>query len=1311
MSRAERNYTIRLSAAGKAQLEADLKQIGSSGQRALGLIQRSTKPASAGLREVSRDSAAVQAQLRGIGQQVPAVQRLARLMSTTALTGSLVLFAKSALDVAKTFEASMKRVQAATRAPEDQIERLALKAKALGATTAFTATGAADAIEVLARNGLGVAEILGGALDATLSMAGALGGELAPSADLATDLMQQFGLAADELPRIADRIAGAALTSKFGFDDLRQAIGQAGGVAGKFGVDIDGFLTALSATASGFSSGADAGTSFKTFLQRLTPESKEARTAIADLGLEFFDAQGNLQTMENIAGQLQTALAGLSQEARQSSLKTIFGTDAIRTALLLADVGAEGFANLQGQVQAVSAAEQTEVRMQGLEGALREVASAWEALQLRSAEAGGLDLAEAAADRLAEALRYVTENFEQVEEVVERVAQALVVYLIGRGMRPLIAMLLARRAVLIEFAGAVTGMGTSAGRAARGLGRMAIAGRALSTLAGGPAGLLLTVATLGALFVNTDRAADAIEAAEAAADKAGRALEAYGQASQKARAEQAELGGAVSETTAKLLEQSEAALNTALADAERAMGEAESAAARMFKRLAVRIERPNYIGDQGGFVGMLFPEDVENDFLTRLANVSRAVSQGREPFAALAAEIEAIGRVPEQAEPLALWVEDLASNGEMAGKEWEKSSRQLREMANALGLFGVELDAIDAAGTADEAERAWMDLVKSMLEAMVASRRVAKELTEAERELLDQAVRTETRIGDLRDAINEVWGVVIGEDGEITLFDKIKEGALEAAVAVDALAGKTETALQVYARTRAHSDKVTKAQGISDAASRGILDLIARAEGTDGAPRSRGYNTTLDYGRWTGGPQNLTGMTLDEILALGLSMRTDENRATHAGGGSSALGRYQIVGTTLRGLMRQMDLSGTELYDPAMQDRLAMELVRQSGNAAGMQGTWQGLQNVSPSTISTALGQQPIPRIDPEINRTNAATAEQRRRTLEAERAALDALIATGDDHLAQLGLEQELIGKTAAEAEYLRFMFDKLREAKAAGVDVDATVTASGQTVRQVLEEQARAAAAAAEQIERTGKAIGEMSQEGQDARSMLGNIFEGLRNGSLTGTEAVGELFDYLQRRILEAAFDPLLDYLANLVGSLFTGGIGGQGGILGGLFGRAQGGPIQALAGGGDVQAGGRQLGRIDGRGGPSEDNILLWGSKGEYMHNAAAVRYYGLDFMDKLNAMAIPRLAGGGAVAPGFLTGGARRGDDRADGRPGQVFGDINVSVGDVGDRDPSQVGHEIAQAMADELPHAIDARMSRQMRPGGLLYGFATKGGR
>lgn len=131
-----------------------------------------------------------------------------------------------------------------------------------------------------------------------------------------------------------------------------------------------------------------------------------------------------------------------------------------------------------------------------------------------------------------------------------------------------------------------------------------------------------------------------------------------------------------------------------------------------------------------------------------------------------------------------------------------------------------------------------------------------------------------------------------------------------------------------------------------------ILDLIAKREsGGD-------YNMTLDNGQWTGGRRNLVSMTLNEIVALQRSMLTPANRAKYGNGqGSSALGRYQIVGKTLRGLIQSMGLSGNELYDPAMQDRLARELLRQrqGQGVAGLRSEWEGLKGVPDDVILAAL--------------------------------------------------------------------------------------------------------------------------------------------------------------------------------------------------------------------------------------------------------------------------------------------------------------------------------------------------------------------
>lgn len=103
-----------------------------------------------------------------------------------------------------------------------------------------------------------------------------------------------------------------------------------------------------------------------------------------------------------------------------------------------------------------------------------------------------------------------------------------------------------------------------------------------------------------------------------------------------------------------------------------------------------------------------------------------------------------------------------------------------------------------------------------------------------------------------------------------------------------------------------------------------FLNLIGGAEGTDGA---RGYNETYGFGRYSGGERDLTGMTMAQID----QMQTEMLRHRGNGARSSAAGRYQIVQTTLRGLRQQLRIGDDEKYTPEMQDRLAMELLKQRG--------------------------------------------------------------------------------------------------------------------------------------------------------------------------------------------------------------------------------------------------------------------------------------------------------------------------------------------------------------------------------------------
>ena len=131
---------------------------------------------------------------------------------------------------------------------------------------------------------------------------------------------------------------------------------------------------------------------------------------------------------------------------------------------------------------------------------------------------------------------------------------------------------------------------------------------------------------------------------------------------------------------------------------------------------------------------------------------------------------------------------------------------------------------------------------------------------------------------------------------------------------------------------------------------RPLLDFIAHHEGTANQPGG-GYNTSLGYGRFTGGEKNLTAMTLDQINALQQQMLRHPANTFN----SSALGRYQIVGRTLRALRGQMGLSGTDKFSPTLQDRLGARLIRGRGRSVtGLRQEWASLQRVSASKILAA---------------------------------------------------------------------------------------------------------------------------------------------------------------------------------------------------------------------------------------------------------------------------------------------------------------------------------------------------------------------
>jgi len=253
-----------------------------------------------------------------------------------------------------------------------------------------SATEAGQAIEMLARNGLELQDMLDGAAHSTVLLANATGGNFSMAADVATDAMAQFGIKAADMMSAVNGIVGVTVSSKFTIDDYRLALAQAGGVASAVGVSFKDFNTAIAATAPSFASGSDAGTAFKTFLQRMIPQSKQAEEAMRALGIitadgsnRFFDASGNMRDMSEIVGVLNEAFSGLTEEQRNATAATIFGTDAMRTAFGLAGMTAAEFEALQTTLGETDAAAAAATRMDTLSGSMEILRGVFESVQIQ----------------------------------------------------------------------------------------------------------------------------------------------------------------------------------------------------------------------------------------------------------------------------------------------------------------------------------------------------------------------------------------------------------------------------------------------------------------------------------------------------------------------------------------------------------------------------------------------------------------------------------------------------------------------------------------------------------------------------------------------------------------------------------------------------------------------------------------------------------------------------------------------------------------------------------------------------------------
>lgn len=377
-----------------------------------------------------------------------------------AATGFLV----DGVNMAADLEAQMDAVGAIMGLTNDEVALLSTLTKDLGLdpNLKVTSVEAAEAIEMLGRNGLSLTEIMDGAARGTILLANATGADFSTAADVATDAMAVFGVGAEDMTDVVNGLLGVTNNSKFTVNDYALALRNGGAAAADMGVSLKDFNVAVAASAEELGSGMRAGTGYRAFITRLTPNTKVATGVMKELGLitaeggnAFFDATGEMKSMNEVAVILNDAISGLSGEQRSAALETIFGADALGTALALSkegevvytdlataskelgieqsvlnqyiDDGITGFEILSAQMDLVDANEAAATRVDNFRGKLDIALGVVEAIQLSIGE----KLLPMLSDLAEKFTSLADENSEQIISFFTNIAESISAFVIA----------------------------------------------------------------------------------------------------------------------------------------------------------------------------------------------------------------------------------------------------------------------------------------------------------------------------------------------------------------------------------------------------------------------------------------------------------------------------------------------------------------------------------------------------------------------------------------------------------------------------------------------------------------------------------------------------------------------------------------------------------------------------------------------------------------------------------------------------------------------------------------------------------------
>lgn len=290
---------------------------------------------------------------------------------------------KSSVSAGANFDASMAQVAATMRKTVDEIQDLREFAQKMGAETVFSASQAAEALNYMALAGYDASKSME-MLPAVLDLAASGGIDLARASDMVTDAQSALGLSTEETFVMIDQLAKAASTTNTSVEQLGDAILTVGANAKTVKGGTQEITQVLGLLADASIKGSEGGTHLRNILLQMTPKTDAAAAAWERLGVNAYDAEGNMRSLSSIFQELSVAMQGMSDQERTDTISAMFNITDLAAVNTLLDTSAERWNAVDEAIANASdsAKAMANTQLDNLQGDITLFKSAWEGLQI-----------------------------------------------------------------------------------------------------------------------------------------------------------------------------------------------------------------------------------------------------------------------------------------------------------------------------------------------------------------------------------------------------------------------------------------------------------------------------------------------------------------------------------------------------------------------------------------------------------------------------------------------------------------------------------------------------------------------------------------------------------------------------------------------------------------------------------------------------------------------------------------------------------------------------------------------------------------